>query len=65
MKPISFNGRIQKIVSLIAGYCSVRFSYHLGLQSFQADPHLAEKVSKAYFDARVFHVPSLKVNFFN
>lgn len=60
-KPLSFNGRIQKIVSLMAGYCSVRFSYHLSSQSFEADSHLAEKVSRAYFDARVFHVPSLEV----
>lgn len=28
-KNLMFNGKIQKIVSLLAGFCSVRFAYHL------------------------------------
>ena len=28
-KSAPFNGRMQKITSLAAGYCSIRFNYHL------------------------------------
>jgi len=57
---LKFNGRIQKLVSLMSGYCSVRFAFNLCAQAFHPDTEkqLVDKVHKAYFDARVFHLPS-------
>jgi len=59
---VIFNGRIQKLISLMSGYCSVRFAYHLSSQTFDinSEKQLVDKIHKAYFDARVFHVPSTK-----
>lgn len=38
-KSAPFNGRVQKITSLAAGYCSVRFNYHLQNQPIlESDP---------------------------
>jgi len=55
-----FNGKVQKIVSLSASYCTVRFNYHLMRQPFNetTEQKLIEKVHAgiAYFDGRVFNV---------
>jgi len=56
-----FDGKIQKLASLMASYASVRFTYHM-LQS-QWDPSeskIKEKVEsfQAHFDGRVFNVPN-------
>ncbi|KAI5928594.1 tRNAHis guanylyltransferase-domain-containing protein [Camillea tinctor] len=44
----AFNSRVQKLVSLAASYCSVRFNAHLAVPGSEI----------AHFDARVFAVPS-------
>lgn len=60
-KAMPFNGRIQKIASLAAGYCSVRFNYHLQAQGTRGSDK--DKVKEnivglhGFFDARVFSVP--------
>jgi len=56
------NGKIQKMVSLLAGFCSVRFAYHLSRQSFEQknESKLIEKIHKAFFDARIFNLPNEK-----
>lgn len=38
-KSAPFNGRIQKLASLAAGYCSVRFNYHLQNQPIIESDH--------------------------
>lgn len=49
-----FRGRVQKIVSIAAGFASTRFNYHLSnLQS------PTWKMGVAHFDARVFNVPTI------
>ena len=57
-----FNGKVQKIVSLTASYCGVRFLYHLQRQAFDpsTESALLEKIgeAQAHFDARVFNVPN-------
>jgi len=57
---LKYNGRIQKLISLASGFCSVRFAYHLCTQPFDSvtEKNLVEKIHKAYFDARVFHIPT-------
>lgn len=45
-QPYPFNGRLQKLSSLLAGFISVRFCHHMKLE----DP-------SAHFDCRVFLVP--------
>jgi len=56
---IMFNGRIQKLISLMSGFCSVRFAYHMSSQTYDhTESELVEKIHKAHFDARVFHLPS-------
>jgi len=49
-----FNGRVQKICSISAGYASARFNHHLGTVPDVPDG----KVGNAIFDCRVFNVPS-------
>jgi len=56
-----FDGKVQKLASLMASYASVRFTYHM-LQS-QWDPSekkIKERVESfhAHFDGRVFNVPN-------
>mmetsp|Transcript_10074 Transcript_10074/g.30898 ORF Transcript_10074/g.30898 Transcript_10074/m.30898 type:complete len:285 (-) Transcript_10074:966-1820(-) len=55
---LPFNGRVQKVVSVTAGYASARFNKHISAQSFEApaDAVLVERImrSEAHFDARVF-----------
>jgi tRNA(His) guanylyltransferase len=58
----SFNERVQKLGSLAASYCSVRFGWHLG-SCLQKEPEPAvrggrEATGVAHFDARFFAVPS-------
>jgi len=50
-----FNGRTEKIVSLMAGFCSVRFSYHLSTQVGN-DEKLKQKIFAGYFDARAIQM---------
>ena len=60
-----FNERVQKLSSLAASYCSVRFNAHLAT-FLTANPepkvkHTAyEKLGTAHFDARFFAVPSVE-----
>ncbi|KAF2735282.1 Thg1-domain-containing protein, partial [Polyplosphaeria fusca] len=56
----SFNNRIQKLASLAASYCSVRFGASLRaiLGKANVDSGLEEKIDSAHFDARLFTVPS-------
>jgi tRNA(His) guanylyltransferase len=58
----AFNERVQKLGSLAASYCSVRFGWHLG-SCLQKEPEPAVKGGReaagvAHFDARFFSVPS-------
>lgn len=70
---LPFNGKIQKLVSLTAGFASVRFNFHL-IKLF-ADPtyfaeHRDEEIvlksldkinnSRAHFDSRCFQMPSVE-----
>lgn len=54
-----FNGRVQKLVSLAASYCSTRFNYHLNKLLLLREPHYSNqtlqkiKECTAYFDARI------------
>jgi len=54
-----FNGRVQKIVSLLAGFTSSRFTYHLSHQTYdvESEQNLIDKISMAYFDGRIFNLP--------
>ena len=58
---MTFGGRVQKIVSLVAGYTSARFNYHLAREAF--DPDTEKKMhgvvhgQTAYFDCRAFNLP--------
>jgi tRNA(His) guanylyltransferase len=63
---LPFNGKVQKIVSLAAGYASARFNHHL--RSFMNDarpdtftPEQEGRIGKAYFDARVFELPTAEL----
>lgn len=61
----SFNDRIQKLVSLAASYCSVRFNVHLSaLLAETPEPKVKEsayeKLGTAHFDGRFFCVPSVE-----
>lgn len=57
-----FGGRVQKIVSIVAGFCSARFNFHICNQQFdpETEASLLQKVLRrgAHFDARAFNVPS-------
>ncbi len=59
---LPFNGRVQKVVSVTAGYASARFNKHMLAQTFdpQTEAALIARVeaSEAHFDARVFSLPS-------
>ncbi|KAF2116110.1 tRNAHis guanylyltransferase-domain-containing protein [Lophiotrema nucula] len=60
----SFNDRVQKLASLAAAYCSVRFGWHLRL-AMNRDGEIVredveEKIGAAHFDARFFAVPSVE-----
>ena len=59
---LPFNGRVQKVVSVTAGYASARFNKHMLAQTFdpQTEAGLIARVeaSEAHFDARVFSLPS-------
>lgn len=60
---VPFNGRVQKLVSVAAGYASARFNMHMMRHQF--DPARAEQAMlrervercEAHFDARVFALP--------
>lgn len=59
----SFNERVQKLSSLSASYCSIRFNAHLtDFLSANPEPKVKdsayEKLGTACFDARFFAVPS-------
>ncbi|KAI2602336.1 glycoside hydrolase family 55 protein [Hypoxylon sp. NC1633] len=57
-----FNERVQKLVSLAASYCSVRFNAHLAsalASSTGNGPNVGDvQLRMAHFDARFFAVPS-------
>jgi len=58
-----YNGKVSKIISLMAAFCSVRFNFHLNAKDFSSNPadkKNLEKISAhmAYFDARAFNVPT-------
>ncbi|OAL52208.1 Thg1-domain-containing protein [Pyrenochaeta sp. DS3sAY3a] len=59
----AFNERLQKLASLAASYCSVRFNAHLAT-AIAEHPEMPlkktahEKLGTAHFDARFFAVPS-------
>ena len=61
---VPFNGRVQKLVSVFAGYASARFNAHMLREPFDesvpAQAILKARVDKceAHFDARVFSLPS-------
>jgi tRNA(His) 5'-end guanylyltransferase len=60
----SFNERVQKLSSLSASYCSVRFNKHLvGVLNNMPEPEVKgdveEVLGTAHFDARFFPVPSI------
>lgn len=61
----SFNERVQKLSSLAASYCSVRFNKHL-TECLERQPEPTvnasayEKLGTAHFDARFFAVPSVE-----
>ncbi|KAH7383165.1 tRNAHis guanylyltransferase-domain-containing protein [Pyrenochaeta sp. MPI-SDFR-AT-0127] len=61
----SFGERVQKLSSLAASYCSVRFNKHLSdFLEKQPEPRVKplayEKLGTAHFDARFFAVPSIE-----
>ncbi|KAI0013878.1 glycoside hydrolase family 55 protein [Xylariaceae sp. FL0662B] len=58
-----FNERVQKLASLAASYCSVRFNGHLAAALVASpeppvDACAHQQVGTAHFDARLFAVPS-------
>lgn len=61
---LPFNGRVQKLVSVLAGFASARFNAHLAREPFDAvrpdQATLRARVERcdAHFDARVFALPS-------
>lgn len=63
-----FNERVQKLSSLAASYCSVRFNAHLAtLLAANPEPKVKDsafdKVGTAHFDARFFAVPTVEEAF--
>jgi len=63
---LPFNGKVQKIVSLAAGYTSARFNHHLQTFMNDARPGTFEqkhmdRIGKAYFDARIFELPTAEL----
>lgn len=64
----SFNERVQKLSSLAASYCSVRFNAHLAtLLTASPEPKVKDsafdRLGTAHFDARFFAVPSVEEAF--
>jgi hypothetical protein len=68
-KQIVFRGKTQKLASVVAALCSVRFAYHLRRGLLQqpdtggSREHLEmllDKVEWVHFDARVFNVPDME-----
>lgn len=64
----SFNDRVQKLSSLAASYCSVRFNAHLAaFLAANPEPKVKDsafnKLGHAHFDARFFAVPSIQEAF--
>ncbi|KAI1374747.1 glycoside hydrolase family 55 protein [Hypoxylon crocopeplum] len=59
-----FNERVQKLASLAASYCSVRFNAHLATASASGagdEPNVTNVLlGTAHFDARFFSVPSVE-----
>jgi tRNA(His) 5'-end guanylyltransferase len=60
----SFNSRVQKLCSLSASFCSMKFNQHLA-EAAEKTPEPDVKRGKevlgtAFFDARVFSVPSVE-----
>uniref|UniRef100_A0A6B2LJK8 tRNAHis guanylyltransferase catalytic domain-containing protein n=1 Tax=Arcella intermedia TaxID=1963864 RepID=A0A6B2LJK8_9EUKA len=57
-----YNGRIQKILSLTSGLCSVRFSQHIANQQFDPtrEATVLSKLGYQSFDSRIFNVPSME-----
>jgi tRNA(His) guanylyltransferase len=56
-----FAGRVQKLTSLAASLCSVRFNFHIAQEAFApAEEKLRARVTAgcAYFDGRAFNLPS-------
>jgi tRNA(His) 5'-end guanylyltransferase len=56
-----FGGRVQKIVSIVSAYCTVRFNYYLNEfinqeLDLKRKEFLKSKLFLAYFDARVFSI---------
>lgn len=56
-----FGGRVQKIVSIVSAYCTIRFNYHLNEfinqeTDLNRKEFLKSKLFLAYFDARVFSI---------
>jgi tRNA(His) guanylyltransferase len=58
----AFSERVQKLCSLSASYCSVRFNLHLdkALKEMPEPPVKHECIGTAHFDARLFSVPSVE-----
>lgn len=61
----NFNERVQKLSSLAASYCSVRFNAHLAAYlATQPEPKIKDAgygaLGTAHFDARFFTVPSVE-----
>ena len=64
----SFNDRVQKLSSLAASYCSVRFNAHLAtFLTANPEPKVKDsafdKLGHAHFDARFFAVPTVQEAF--
>ena len=59
---LTFNARVQKLCSLSASYCSVRFNLHLtAAVSTQPEPAVTTEIlGTAFFDARLFAVPNVQ-----
>lgn len=61
-----FDGRMQKLTSILAGYCSARFNYHINkLVNYNENLYKPETLSKikenkAYFDCRLIIFPEDK-----
>lgn len=53
-----FSGKVQKIVSLVAAFTTVRFNFHLKYLIEDEEKHHLLYNGVPYFDARVFGVPS-------
>ena len=60
---LAFNGRVQKLTSLTAGYVSTRFNHHL-VEIF-GEKLMPHKRGVAHFDARIFCLPTAEEVFNN